>query len=496
MFIYHLLAVANVVALVAVAPSQVTAKEALSSLQYGNHVFRTDAFPIQARGLEGDGDSDCHCDGTVVHCSNKVEEEFCSCADRVLACNDPFEGCHCDGPIAHCNNGDVESACHCENNTIHCEISEIQLSPQPDGGKPWGGVIAAAIVVNLVTLIGVIFIAGEWLRKIFCPSWLSKGEQHMLWTHVLIPMFACGALLATTFFLVLPEGLLLIQSDFGGEDGHAGHNHRRYLQEEDDHSGESAATWRFGAAILGGFLIPVASHIIFPHEDLHNFGDDSLTETEEKKEMDHDQALDRGETVDNSNTDVVADCEPTSELKVDEKSVDSSEKQSADSWEVAPVQGGKITNPSLVASIFLGDFFHNFADGVFIGTAFLLCDRNLAITITAATIFHELAQEIADYFILVHHCGMTRVGALALNFSCGLSIMLGGILVLAANLTSATIGVILCVGGGVYVHVAVAECLTTARKHEKGRKQQAYGILAFIVGVVPIGLVLLNHQHC
>jgi zinc transporter ZupT len=156
----------------------------------------------------------------------------------------------------------------------------------------------------------------------------------------------------------------------------------------------------------------------------------------------------------------------------------------------------KTTNPSLVASIFLGDFFHNFADGVFLGTAFLLCGQGLAISITAATIFHELAQEVADYFMLVHHCGMTPVSALALNFVCGLSISLGGVVVLAADLSSASIGVILCIGGGVYLHVAVAECLPTARKHERGRKQKMYGILAFISGAIPIGLVLLNHQHC
>jgi zinc transporter ZupT len=149
-----------------------------------------------------------------------------------------------------------------------------------------------------------------------------------------------------------------------------------------------------------------------------------------------------------------------------------------------------------VASIFLGDFFHNFADGVFLGSAFILCDKSLAITIAAATIFHELAQEIADYFMLVHHCGMSPLSALALNFVCGLAIMFGGLLVLVADLSSLAIGTILCVGGGVYIHVAVAECLSTAKKHENGRRDKAYGVMAFVMGVVPIGLVLLNHQHC
>lgn len=340
------------------------------------------------------------------------------------------------------------------------------------------------MIVNLVTLIGVIFIAGEYLRKMLCPQWLSRGEQHMLWTHYLIPMFACGALLATTFFLVLPEGLLLIQADFEG-DGHEGHNHRRFLQEDEDHSGESASTWRFGTAILGGFLIPVVTHALFPHnhEDLHDAGS-------EKSNVgcgDEKPVLGVGET---------GETDSTQREKAEEQDSALAEEQTEDSSVSAPVKTWRTTNPSLMTSIFLGDFFHNFADGVFLGTAFLLCDRSLAITITAATIFHELAQEVADYFMLVHHCGMSRIGALALNFVCGLSIMLGGIVVLAAELSNSSIGVILCIGGGVYVHVAVADCLTTAKKHEKGRRQKAYGILAFITGVVPIGLVLLNHQHC
>jgi zinc transporter ZupT len=364
--------------------------------------------------------------------------------------------------------------------------------------KPWGAVILAAMIVNLVTLIGVIFIAGEWLRKAFCPAWMSQGDQTLLWTHVLLPMFACGALLATTFFLVLPEGLELIKDGFSSEESHADNDHRRSLQDHDQ-SGEASVTWRFGAAILGGFLIPVIAHSIFPHENAHAHTADDLKVDAHGSSAAETSGFEKRETVSAEKVDPTANEEAVSQTKVEEEKLSLSEGRTAESDEEPnPVcaMAPKITNPSLAASIFLGDFFHNFADGVFIGTAFLLCDRSLAITITAATIFHELAQEIADYFMLVHHCGMSRVGALALNFVCGLSILLGGIVVLAADLSSTAVGVILCIGGGVYVHVAVADCLPTAREHEKGRKQKAYGILAFVSGAVPIGLVLLIHPHC
>lgn len=75
----------------------------------------------RARALE-EMSSDCHCDGTGVHCSNEIEEEFCSCVSNgTLACVDPFDGCHCDGSVVHCNDGAVESACHCDDGSVHCE---------------------------------------------------------------------------------------------------------------------------------------------------------------------------------------------------------------------------------------------------------------------------------------------------------------------------------------------------------------------------------------
>jgi len=368
-----------------------------------------------------------------------------------------------------------------------------ELSQQEESGKPWGEVIVASLIVNIVTLIGVLFIAGDWLRTLFCPGYMSGSEQHILWTRLLIPMFACGALLATTFFLVLPEGLSLIQEHFAGSE--EGHDHRRHLQEEHE-SNETAASWRFGASILGGFLIPIVGHIILSHEE-----EELITHSldEPKHVAENIASVEPNAAEGNNDSNDINSCS-TSEGQ-------SPEKECADTLDVVKTESKqsrnrketgwmRISNPELAASLVLADFFHNFVDGVFLGTSFLVCERSLAISIAAATIFHELAQESADYFMFVHHCGMSPVGALTLNFVCGLSVMLGGVLVLVFDMTSVSIGTILCIGGGVYVHVSVAECLTTAMRHEKGRKHKVYGILAFVTGAVPIGLVLLNHVHC
>ena len=56
----------------------------------------------------------------------------------------------------------------------------------------------------------------------------------------------------------------------------------------------------------------------------------------------------------------------------------------------------------VLGGVLIGDFMHNFCDGIFMGTAFIHCSRSLAWSITVATILHEIAQEFADYFVLTN----------------------------------------------------------------------------------------------
>jgi len=119
------------------------------------------------------------------------------------------------------------------------------------------------------------------------------------------------------------------------------------------------------------------------------------------------------------------------------------------------------------------------------------------VTIAAATIAHEVPQEIADYFLMVQECNMTPLFALAMNFLVGMSIMLGGIIVLAIpELSQTIIGVILALGGGVYIYIAIFECYVRAEKYQTTLSKKLGGFLGFLLGAIPIGLVLLNHEHC
>jgi zinc transporter ZupT len=161
-----------------------------------------------------------------------------------------------------------------------------------------------------------------------------------------------------------------------------------------------------------------------------------------------------------------------------------------------PERKPKPINLTLALSILIGDGFHNFCDGIFIGVAFKLCGAATAWTIVFITLYHEIAQEVADFFLLTNHAGLTVTKALAVNFIAGLSVVIGGIVVVAADVSGLAIGVILAIASGVYLYIAATECLPRVNSVVSTNKDRLVTVLAFIAGAVPISLALLNHQHC
>ena len=153
-------------------------------------------------------------------------------------------------------------------------------------------------------------------------------------------------------------------------------------------------------------------------------------------------------------------------------------------------------NKSLALSILLGDALHNFCDGIFIGVAFSLCDTATALTIMAVTLYHEIAQELADFFLLTRHAGFTKTRALLYNFLSGLSVMLGGIVVLSTEMSEMSIGVLLALASGVYLHIAACECMPRVINIVSNSSERLLLLVMFAVGAVPISLTLLNHTHC
>ncbi|EOD11236.1 hypothetical protein EMIHUDRAFT_120394 [Emiliania huxleyi CCMP1516] len=152
----------------------------------------------------------------------------------------------------------------------------------------------------------------------------------------------------------------------------------------------------------------------------------------------------------------------------------------------------------VLSGVLLGDFLHNLVDGFFIGAAFANCDTSMAWTITAATVYHELAQEISDYLVLTNkdQGDLKPFMALGLNFLSGMSVLFGVCIVLSAEPSNFSTGCLLAYGAGVYLQIAATECMPRVHEFATTLNLRLSGFLLFVIGATAIGLVLLDHEHC
>jgi zinc transporter ZupT len=411
----------------------------------------------------------------------------------------------------------------------------VARSLAEDAGKPWSDVVLASFIVWLTTFFGLVL--GAVTR-----CFTSIRKNHVMY-RLVIPSFATGALLATCVFLLIPESLELLaggHEDHGNEhsaeaeletvngtaaveDVHHDDEHRhfllaRFLQEEEAahadgevHS-ENSFAWKFGASLLGGFLFPILLHALFPSpsercDECQRDEAGEQVDAEERVHLDAGSAFAAKAPPAVQDSKVLGGGESFEEVDVDAtNSVGSAcvtcprdqqqESVVAKAGGVEQPRGHSLVDMPLVLSILLGDFLHNFTDGIFIGTAFLLCSRDIGWTLVATTIYHELAQELADFVVLTSHCGLPVWKAVVANAVSGLSVLVGGLVVLATEPSNTAIGAILAVSAGVYVYITACECIPKIKSEQVSAKETLLFVLFFALGAIPIGLVLLNHGHC
>ena len=141
--------------------------------------------------------------------------------------------------------------------------------------KPVGAVIGATLLVNLATILGVVFLIPMCRQKT-----TAKGVLDFI-----IPAFASGTLIATALFLTLPESISYIHTaitalgltdshEDHGDEEEDNHDNHRFLEgeehEEEHHDDEHgfelppATVWRVAVSVLVGFLLPKMVGIMFP----------------------------------------------------------------------------------------------------------------------------------------------------------------------------------------------------------------------------------------
>lgn len=325
--------------------------------------------------------------------------------------------------------------------------------------RAWEAAVGACVIVWACVFIGVVVLGA----KLF-PTSAWDAATFVKWVN----MFAAGALLGTAFTLTLPEAAHLIEEEYEEE-------------------AEVAGYW--GALVLVGFVTSliidmmrecIMTAVTSPKPTPENstvVGDVELGA--EKKKV-KDEAISTAVTTPQTsgNATVLGDIDHDAERK-------KSEEIKARDAEV---------RYSVISAAIVGDFFHNFCDGVFIGAAFKSCSLSLAWTVASSTVFHELAQEISDFFVFTQRGGLSVLGALTVNALCGLSVILGGIIVSAQSLDEATIGFLLAFGAGNYIYLGATELFPII--HEFKLKEKVVGLVLFATGAIAVGLVLLNHEHC
>ncbi len=113
---------------------------------------------------------------------------------------------------------------------------------------------------------------------------------------------------------------------------------------------------------------------------------------------------------------------------------------------------------STVASVMIGDTFHNFVDGAVIGAA-VLTSVPLGVSTAIAIAAHEIPQELGDFAILLH-AGYSRQKALMLNVPSALASLAGTVgAFLAFDTIPRTLPYFLVIAASSFLYVAMADLI-------------------------------------
>lgn len=145
--------------------------------------------------------------------------------------------------------------------------------------------------------------------------------------------------------------------------------------------------------------------------------------------------------------------------------------------------------------VLTADVLHNFIDGILIAGAFM-ADTHLGVVTTIAVLFHELPQEISDFFVLVHS-GMSKARALALNFLVSCSTLFGAMLgYFALSMTEGWVGPLLGIAAGNFLYIAASDLLPELNKSSNAGKRIVQISLVFLgVFIMLILTTLFGHGH-
>ena len=138
----------------------------------------------------------------------------------------------------------------------------------------------------------------------------------------------------------------------------------------------------------------------------------------------------------------------------------------------------------------IGDFVHNFIDGLIIGASYLI-SIPVGIATTIAVVLHEIPQEIGDFGILIHG-GFSKGKALFLNFVTALSSVLGAVIsFLLASRVEGSLVFLIPFAVGNFLYIAGSDLIPELNKSEFSTGKAAMQLFTIILGILVMASLLL-----
>jgi len=160
-------------------------------------------------------------------------------------------------------------------------------------------------------------------------------------------------------------------------------------------------------------------------------------------------------------------------------------------WRHCHVMGSEKHLHPVVFTNIIGDFAHNFIDGILIAGSFLV-SVPLGISTTIAVVLHEIPQEIGDFGVLLFG-GLSTRKALLFNFLSATAAIAGAIVVLVlGSYIQEKIVFLLPISAGGFLYIAGSD-LIPELKHETKIAASIGQLLAILLGIgIMVGLLFIE----
>jgi len=143
------------------------------------------------------------------------------------------------------------------------------------------------------------------------------------------------------------------------------------------------------------------------------------------------------------------------------------------------------------------DGFHNIGDGILITGAYLI-DVRVGIVATIGIFFHEIVQEISEFFVL-KEAGYSTQKALSYNFLASSSILIGVFLAFALSSVDWLIAPLMGFAAGGFIYVLsrdlIPHTIHTAKNHHTWIKHLTIFAIGISLMIIINNIIPHTHEH-